>query len=72
MNKIFTLFNQRQHYKNRLRQRKGSSIYFLFAKVIDKKQVLDNSKTECLVWKFRQHLYITQNNQLQTYIKCNK
>ena len=50
--KIKYLFNQRQHYKNRLRQRKGNSVYFLFARVIDKKQVLDNSKTERLVWKF--------------------
>jgi hypothetical protein len=67
--KLLYLFNQRQHFKNRLRLRKGSSICFLFSKVIDKKQVCDSRKDECLVWKFRNHIYITQNNQLQTYIK---
>lgn len=70
MEKLRILLNShRKHFKNRLRQRKGNRLWFLFSKVIDKKQVSDGSKTECLVWKFRNHMYITQNNQLQTYIK---
>lgn len=67
--KIKCFFNQRQHYKNRVKLRQGSTLPFLLAKVIDRKQVLDGRKDECLVWKFRNHIYITQNNQLQTYIK---
>ena len=69
LNKITCIFNQRVHYKNRIKLRKGNTFWFLFSKVIDKKQVCDDRKDECLVWKFRNHLYITQNNQLQTYIK---
>lgn len=67
--KIRCLFNQRKHFKNRLRLRKGSLLPFLLSKVIDKKQVLDGRKDECLVWRYKNHIYITQNNQLQTYIK---
>ena len=71
--KIKCFFNQRQHYKNRIKQRNGSSLWFLFSKVIDKRNTCDPTKSapadECLVWKFRNHIYITQNNQLQTYIK---
>lgn len=67
--KILYLFNKRQHYKNRLKLRKGSTFWFLFSKVVGKKQVCDSRKDECLVWKFRNHIYITQNNQLQTYIR---
>ncbi len=67
--KIRCLFNKRQHYKNRVKLRKGNTLWFLFSKVIDKKQVCDSRKDECLVWRFRNHIYITQNNQLQTYIK---
>ena len=67
--KIRCLFNQRQHFKNRLRLRNGSLLPFLLSKVIDKKQVCDSRKDECLVWRYKNHIYITQNNQLQTYIK---
>lgn len=69
--KLLYLLNQRKHYKNRVQQRNGTTFWFLFAKVVNKKQVLDKLKDECLVWKFRNHIYITQNNQLQTYIKKN-
>lgn len=67
--KINCLFNQRQHYKNRIKLRKGSTLLFLLAKVIDEKPVLKGRKEKCLVWKYKNHIYITQNNQLQTYIK---
>lgn len=67
--KLLYLFNQRQHFKNRLHQRNGSILWFLFSKVIDKKQVQDGRKDECLVWRYKNHIYLTQNNQLQTYIK---
>lgn len=39
------------------------------ALIVGFKKFWEFSKTERLVWKFRKHLYITQNNQLQTYIK---
>lgn len=63
------LLRARKHFWNRLKLRNGKAFYFFFAKVIDKKPVCDERKDECLVWKFKKHLYITQNNQLQTYIK---
>lgn len=70
--KLKILLNKkRQHFWNRLQLRGGNIIYFLFAKIVDKKQTLDKKTGECLVWKFRNHLFITQNNQLQTYIKKN-
>ncbi len=62
MKKIFIIFNQRQHFKNRLKKRKGKLFYFLFSKVIDKKD-------SCLIWKYKNNLYFTENNKLQTYIK---
>lgn len=71
--KFVYLFNKRGHYKNRIKQRNGSSLWFLFSKVIDKRNTCDPTKSapadECLVWKFRNHIYITQSGQLQTYIK---
>ena len=70
MMKLKILLNKRrQHYLNRLNLRGGTTLPFLFAKVIDKKQVLDGADSECLVWRYGSHIYITQNNQLQTYIK---
>lgn len=68
--KIITFTRQREHYKNRLKLRNGKHIWFLFSKKIDEKQVLQvPPRTPCEVWKFRNHLYITQNYQMQTYIK---
>jgi hypothetical protein len=64
MNKLLILFNQRQHFKNRLKKRKGTLLYFLFSKVID-------TKDNCLIWKYKNHLYFTENNTLQTYINKN-
>jgi hypothetical protein len=69
MTKLFIFFNRREHYKNRLKLRKGSSIWFLFSRVIDRKYSYKTKNHDCLVWKFRNHIYLTENNQLQTYIK---
>ena len=69
LEKIICLFNQRKHYKNRVKLRKGSTLPFLLAKKIDEKPVLNGRLEKCLVWKYNNHIYLTQNNQLQTYIK---
>lgn len=70
--KLKILLNKkRPHFINRLKLRGGNIFYFLFAKIIDKKQTLDKNAGECLVWKFRNHLFITQGNYLQTYINKN-
>ena len=71
LSKILSFFNLRKHYKNRIKQRNGSHLLFILSKKIDEKQVLDGSKTKCEVWKFRKNLYITQNYQMQTYIKLS-
>lgn len=59
----------RKHFWNRLKLRKGSLYPFFLAKVIDEKPVLNNTKERCFVWKYKNHIYITQNYKLQTYIK---
>ncbi len=69
LNKVKYLLNKREHYKNRVKLRKGSSLWFLFSKVIDEKPVLNGREEKCLVWKYKNHIYITQNYKLQTYIK---
>lgn len=67
--KLKILLNKkRQHFLNRLKKRNGNILYFLFSKVVDKKNVYDKEGGECLVWKFRNHYFLTQNNKLQTYI----
>jgi hypothetical protein len=62
MQKLVYLLKARQHFWNRIKLRKGNVLYFFLSEIIDQK---DN----CLVWKYKQHLYFTQNNKLQTYIK---
>jgi hypothetical protein len=71
MKKIKILLNyKRPHFWNRLKLRKGNLFYFLLAKIIDKKGVADKEcKSDCLVWQFKNHLFLTQNDMLQTYIK---
>lgn len=65
--KLKILLNKkRPHFFNRLRQRNGSILWFLFAKVIGTKPSYTENK--CLVWRFKNHYYLTQNNILQTYI----
>lgn len=59
---------KRIHFKNRLRQRHGNVLYFLFAKPIDNRPVDDKSKGKCIVWRYKNHIFFTQNNRLQTYI----
>lgn len=70
MKKIKIIINKkRPHFWNRLKQRKGKLFYFLLAKVVDKKGVADQRcKSDCLVWKFRNHIFLTQYGKLQTYI----
>lgn len=66
------LLRARKHFWNRLEQRDGNVLCFLFAKVVDKKPVQDGRKDECLVWKYKNHIYLTQNYKLQTYINKSK
>lgn len=67
--KLLYLFNQRKHFKNRLKLRKGNIFYFLLAKPTGTLPVYDSKKQTCTVWKYKNHIFLTQNNQLQTYIK---
>lgn len=69
LSKLISFFNLREHYKNRIKKRQGSHIFFLFSKKIDEKRVSPNSKTKCEVWKYKNHIYFTENNQMQTYVK---
>ena len=49
---------KRLHYKNRLKLRKGSTIYFLFSEPTKDK----------VYWRYKHHSYIVRDNKLQTYI----
>lgn len=61
--KILKLFyRQRQHFKNRLKKRRGNIFYLLFAKPIDK-------RGNMTIYKFKKHIFFVENNILQTYIK---
>ena len=73
MRKIKILLSfKRPHFWNRLAKRGGKLSYFLLSKVVDKKGVADERrKSDCLVWRFRNHLFITQDDRLQTYINKN-
>jgi hypothetical protein len=66
--KLKCLLNKKRfHFWYRLKQRHGSLFYFLLAKVVGKKQCFDKN-CECLIWEYKNHRFLTQNNQLQTYI----
>lgn len=65
--KLFLSFKSK-HYKNRIKKRKGNTLYFLFSKIIGKKPSYINSKTECLIWKYKNHVFLSQDGRLQTYI----
>ena len=70
MTKIIALFNKkRQHFKNRLKLRKGSIIWLLFSKKLPptKKQIKENDTLK--VYAFRHHIYLIQDDKLQTYIR---
>jgi len=67
--KLKILLNKKRfHFWYRLKQRKGSLLYFLLAKKVGKKQTNDKTKGECLIWQFRNHRFLTQDGKLQTYI----
>ena len=69
MTKLRILLNKRrEHYKNRIKLRHGSTLYFLFAKKIGERHSWENQKSKCYEWRFRNHVYLTQWNCLQTYI----
>lgn len=69
MNKVLYLFNIRQHCKNRIREREGHILYFLLAKVVGEKYSYKESKCgKCLEWRYKHHVFLTQNGKLQTYI----
>ena len=69
MTKLRILLNKRKiHYLNRLKQRHGSTLYFLLAKCVGTKPSYETSKTPCLVWQWKQRIFYTQDWLLQTYI----
>lgn len=68
MRKIKYLFNQRQHFKNRLKQRNGKIIYFLFSSKFKILDSFDKPKEPCEVYKFRNHEYVLQGGIMQTYV----
>lgn len=58
--KLFILLNKkRQHYKNRIKQRNGSTFWFIFSRPTKDKKL----------WKYKNHWYFVNNYKLQTYIK---
>lgn len=65
MEKFISLFNQRKHFKNRLKQRKGNIFYLLFAKKLPNKYKRQDGVK---IYKYKNHIYFIQNYQLQTYI----
>ena len=71
--KLKVLLNKKRlHFRNRLKQRGGNMFYFLLAKVIGEKNVMDKDSGKCFVWRYKNHFFLTQNNRLQTYIKNAK
>jgi len=70
MKKIKYLLHQRQHFKNRLKQRKGKLIYFLFSKFKKNLDSFDkNKKSIACVYKFKEHEYVLQDGYMQTYVR---
>lgn len=65
MEKVLSIFNQRQHFKNRLKERGGSLIYLFLAKRV-KNQFLRQDGVK--IYKYKNHIYFIQNYKLQTYI----
>jgi len=66
MERLIPLFNKkRQHFKNRLKLRKGRIIYLLFAKRLPNKYKRQDGVK---VYQYKNHIYFIENNRLQTYI----
>lgn len=68
MKKLNYLLHQRQHFKNRLKQRKGKLIYFLFSKFKKNLNSFDKKSIAC-VYKFKDHEYVLQDGYMQTYVR---
>ena len=72
MTKLKLLLNSKpQHYRNRIKQRKGSTFWFLFAKVVGIMPSYEPCTDKCLRWQFRNHIFLSQAGRLQTYINKN-
>ena len=69
MKKLKILLNKRRdHYNKRIIQRHGSTLYFLLARFVGKRYSYPQSTGECFEYRFKQHVFLVQDNQLQTYI----
>lgn len=67
--KLIILFNpKRQHFKNRLKLRKGCLWKFIFSKQITRDKRYQRADT-LKVYAFRNNIYLVENNRLQTFIK---
>ena len=72
MIKLKCLLNKKRfHFWYRLKQRHGSLFYFLLAEMVGEKSTFDKTKGKCLIWEYKNHRFLTQNNQLQTYINTS-
>ena len=65
MLKIIAFFNQREHFKNRLKERKGNIFFLFLAKKI--KNIYPRQDGVC-IYRYKHHIFFIQNYKLQTYI----
>lgn len=71
MTKLIALFNQRQHFKNRLKLRNGKLIYLLLAKLVEVKKAGREETLSCYVYQYKNHRYYIQDYKLQTYVNAS-
>jgi len=71
MKKLAYLLHQREHFKNRLKLRRGKLIYFLFSRFKKNLDSFDKTRGIATVYKFRNHEFVVQDGYMQTYVNQN-